>query len=56
MAYCVQCKNNVGCGCQLVNGLCSTCRAKNANPPATPNTPNTNNNNTNVNQSVPNNQ
>lgn len=26
MATCVKCKKNVGCGCQLLNGLCSTCR------------------------------
>ena len=23
---CKQCGKNVGCGCQLVNGLCSVCR------------------------------
>lgn len=51
MAYCVQCKKPVGCGCQLVNGLCSTCRS-NKTVPQTPNT----NTTPNVNQSTPNNQ
>ena len=27
MAQCKGCKASVGCGCQLVNGLCSVCRA-----------------------------
>ena len=26
MANCVGCGNNVGCSCQLVNGLCGTCQ------------------------------
>lgn len=26
MAQCRNCKANFGCGCQLVNGLCATCR------------------------------
>ena len=26
MATCKQCGKKVGCGCQLVNGLCSACR------------------------------
>ena len=25
MASCKQCGTNVGCGCQLVNGLCAYC-------------------------------
>jgi len=25
MASCRNCKLNVGCGCQLINGLCGTC-------------------------------
>jgi hypothetical protein len=25
MAQCSQCKTNVGCGCQLINGLCAYC-------------------------------
>jgi len=25
-AICKGCGKNVGCGCQLVNGLCSACR------------------------------
>lgn len=26
MAQCTKCKKSVGCGCQLVNGICDTCR------------------------------
>lgn len=25
MAQCRKCKTNVGCGCNLVNGLCAAC-------------------------------
>lgn len=25
MAKCRKCGTNVGCGCQLINGLCSAC-------------------------------
>lgn len=25
MASCRNCGTNVGCGCQLINGLCSSC-------------------------------
>ena len=25
MASCKQCGTNVGCGCQLINGLCAYC-------------------------------
>lgn len=28
MAQCNKCGVRVGCGCQLVNGLCSSCVAK----------------------------
>ena len=28
MAQCNSCGANVGCGCQLKNGLCATCAAK----------------------------
>ena len=28
MAQCNSCGANVGCGCQLKNGLCGTCAAK----------------------------
>jgi len=32
MAVCKNCGANVGCGCQLTNGICATCVAKiNAN-------------------------
>ena len=27
MAQCSKCKANVGCGCQLIKGLCSFCNA-----------------------------
>jgi hypothetical protein len=30
MATCRGCKATFGCGCQLVNGLCATCRAAGA--------------------------
>ena len=43
MAICVNCKKNVGCGCQLVNGLCSTCRDPKTNQVIQQNQ-NTNNN------------
>ena len=26
MAACTKCLKNVGCGCNLVNGLCANCR------------------------------
>lgn len=26
MAQCTKCKKTVGCGCQLVGGVCDTCR------------------------------
>lgn len=26
MAICSKCGKNVGCGCNLVNGLCAACR------------------------------
>jgi len=29
MANCSQCGKNVGCGCNLVNGLCAQCRKDN---------------------------
>jgi len=28
MAVCKNCGTNVGCGCQLTNGLCAACAAK----------------------------
>ena len=28
MAQCSDCGANVGCGCQLANGLCGACAAK----------------------------
>lgn len=28
MAQCTSCGANVGCGCQLKNGLCPTCASK----------------------------
>ncbi len=28
MAQCSNCQANVGCGCQLKNGLCATCAGK----------------------------
>ena len=28
MAQCNSCGANVGCGCQLKNGLCATCASK----------------------------
>jgi hypothetical protein len=28
MAQCSGCGANVGCGCQLKNGLCATCASK----------------------------
>ena len=28
MAQCNSCGANVGCGCQLKNGLCATCAGK----------------------------
>ena len=27
MASCKNCGTNVGCGCQLINGLCGACHA-----------------------------
>lgn len=27
MASCRKCGTNVGCGCQLINGLCAACNA-----------------------------
>jgi hypothetical protein len=27
MASCKKCGANVGCGCQLINGLCAACNA-----------------------------
>lgn len=27
MASCKKCRANVGCGCQLINGLCAACNA-----------------------------
>ena len=27
MATCKQCNANVGCGCNLINGLCAACNA-----------------------------
>lgn len=27
MASCKKCGTNVGCGCQLINGLCAHCNA-----------------------------
>lgn len=27
MANCKQCNANVGCGCNLINGLCAACNA-----------------------------
>jgi hypothetical protein len=27
MASCRNCGTNVGCGCQLINGLCAACNA-----------------------------
>ena len=27
MATCKKCNANVGCGCQLINGLCAACNA-----------------------------
>lgn len=27
MARCQKCGANVGCGCQLINGLCSACNS-----------------------------
>ncbi len=27
MARCSKCGTSVGCGCQLINGLCSACNA-----------------------------
>lgn len=30
MAQCANCGTKVGCGCQLKNGLCATCAAKNS--------------------------
>lgn len=30
MAQCKECKKSVGCGCQLVNGLCINCVNKKA--------------------------
>ena len=30
MAHCSNCGVSVGCGCQLTNGLCSTCLNKQA--------------------------
>lgn len=29
MAQCTACGANVGCGCNLTNGLCAHCAAKN---------------------------
>lgn len=29
MAQCIQCLTDVGCSCNLVNGLCSNCRVNN---------------------------
>lgn len=38
MANCNQCGRDVGCGCNLVNGMCLGCIAKNENnSPLTPN-------------------
>jgi len=28
MAKCAKCGTNVGCGCQLINGLCAYCNAQ----------------------------
>jgi hypothetical protein len=28
MAKCRECGTNVGCGCQLINGLCGFCHGK----------------------------
>lgn len=28
MAQCLNCQANVGCGCQLTNGLCAHCASK----------------------------
>ena len=28
MAQCIECKANVGCSCQLKNGLCPACASK----------------------------
>lgn len=27
MAKCIKCNANVGCGCQLINGMCAACNA-----------------------------
>lgn len=32
MATCAGCGVRVGCGCQLTNGLCATCLAKQQQP------------------------
>lgn len=32
MANCSKCGKSVGCGCQLINGLCSTCHSTSVQP------------------------
>lgn len=50
MANCVKCGKHVGCGCQLVNGVCSTCRNTPPPPPPPPKSNNNVDNSSNNNQ------
>jgi len=36
MAACSNCQKNVGCGCNLVNGLCANCRNLQQQQPVQP--------------------
>lgn len=45
MSQCGQCKKNVGCGCNLVNGLCAACYELWKKQQQNPNNVNQSNNN-----------
>lgn len=36
MAKCTKCNKEVGCGCNLTNGLCSACVSSNITPTPVP--------------------